>query len=143
MLKKLLQNEHFMEIFRFGITGGLSFIVDYGFMTLCKLLTPAPDWLCIAIGFTISVVFNYWLCACWVFRGAKKQDLKSAVIFVGSSVIGLGLTELLMWAFMKFMSISIYIAKIIVTLLVMIWNYIMKRIAVYGIKKKSNQDQKN
>ena len=126
-----------MEIFRFGLTGGLSFLVDYGFMTLCKQFTPAPDWLSIGIGFTVSVIFNYWLCARWVFRGAKKQDFKSGVIFIGSSVIGLGLTELLMWLFMKVM--SIYIAKIIVTLLVMVWNYIMKRIAVYGVKEKPKQ----
>ena len=140
MLKKILQNERLMEIFRFAVTGGLSFLVDYGIMTLCKLLTPAPDWLSIGIGFTVSVLFNYWLCARWVFHGARKQDLKSGVIFIGSSVIGLGLTELLMWIFMKY--ISIYIAKIVVTLLVMVWNYIMKRIAVYGVKGKSDQQAK-
>ena len=134
MLKKLLQNERLMEVLRFGITGGLSFLVDYGVMTFFKLCTPAADWLSIALGFTVSVIFNYFLCAVWVFHGAKKQDAKSATIFIGSSVIGLGLTELLMWLFMMF--IDIFIAKIIVTLLVMIWNYFTKRFAVNGINKK-------
>ncbi len=137
VLKKLLHNERLMELFRFAVTGGLSFLVDYGIMTVCKLFTPAPDWLSIALGFTVSVIVNYVLCAVWVFHGAKKQDLKSAVIFIGSSVIGLGLTELLMWLFMKI--IDIFIAKIIVTLIVMVWNYFTKRIAVNGIHNKKDK----
>lgn len=61
------------EILRFCIVGGLSFLVDYGLLYICT------EWLGIyylyssAISFTVSVVFNYWLCVVYVFHGARNQ----------------------------------------------------------------------
>jgi putative flippase GtrA len=133
-LKQLLKSPRFAEIFRFGVNGGVCFVVDWSIMMLLMNFTNLPDWLCIGIGFTVSVILNYILCVVWVFKGAGKQDLKSQIVFIGSSVIGLGLTEVLMLFFMLFIHEAI--AKVIVTLIVMVWNYFMKRIAVYGNKKK-------
>lgn len=123
-----------MEIYRFVVTGIVCFIVDFGVMMLLMKFTHLPDVLTIAISFTLSVVLNYIMCARWVFKAAHNQDLKSISIFIGSSVIGLGLTEILMIIFM--LVIHPYIAKIFVTLIVMVWNFIMKRIAIYGFDRK-------
>ena len=62
-----------MEILRFAIVGGASFLVDYALLYICT------EWLGIhylysaAISFTISVIVNYWLCVVFVFTGAGKQ----------------------------------------------------------------------
>lgn len=135
-VKEFIKGPRFKEIFRFGVNGGVCALVDMAVMYLLMKLTPAPDWLSIGLGFTVSVILNYILCVVWVFKDAGKQDLKSQIIFVGSSVIGLGLTELLMFIALNWLHIHALIAKVIVTLIVMVWNYFMKRIAIYGLKKK-------
>lgn len=140
MLKKLLKNPKLWEIFRFGVNGGICFVVDASIMALLMDFTHLPPWLCIGIGFTVSVILNYILCLVWVFKGAGKQDLKSQVIFIGSSVIGLGLTEVLMLFALNVLFMDKIIAKVIVTLIVMVWNYFMKRLAIYGFKKKESDD---
>ena len=140
MIKKLLKNPKLWEIFRFGVNGGVCFLVDAAIMAVLMDYTPLADWICIGIGFTVSVILNYILCLVWVFKGAGKQDLKSQIIFVGSSVIGLGLTEVLMLFALNVLFMDKLIAKVIVTLIVMVWNYFMKRLAIYGFKKKESEE---
>ncbi len=140
MLKKLLKNPKLWEIFRFGVNGGVCFLVDAAIMAVLMDFTPLAPWLCIGIGFTVSVILNYILCLVWVFKGAGKQDLKSQIVFIGSSVIGLGLTEVLMLFALNVLSMDKIIAKVIVTLIVMVWNYFMKRLAIYGFKKKESDE---
>lgn len=133
MFKNIVKNERFAEIFRFIVNGGICFVIDWGIMMLLMEFTSLPDWFSIGAGFIVSVIVNYIICVLWVFKGAEKQSFSSKIIFVGSSVVGLGLTELLMIMLIKFIPPAI--AKVFVTGIVMIWNYLMKRIAIYGIKK--------
>lgn len=127
-----MSRDRFYEIIRFCIVGGLSFLVDYGLLYICT------DWIGIyyfyssAISFTVSVVLNYWLCVVFVFVGARKQNRKQATIFIGSSIIGLGLNQICIWAFVEIAGMYYMLAKIFATGIVTIWNYVMKRKAVRG-----------
>ena len=135
-IKEFIRSPKVWEIFRFGVNGGVCFVVDAAIMWVCMNIFHLADWLSIGLGFTVSVILNYVLCLVWVFKGATKQTLKSQIIFIGSSVIGLGLTEVLMLFALNVLSMHELIAKVIVTLIVMVWNYFMKRIAIYGGKKE-------
>ena len=126
------KRERFLEIARFCIVGGLSFLVDY------SLLYMLTEWAGLyylyssAISFGVSVVFNYWLCVVYVFKVAGKQTKQQAIIFFGTSVIGLFLNQLCMWFFVAIVSMHYMLAKIFATAIVTIWNYITKRMAVRG-----------
>jgi len=76
--------------------------------------------------------FTYWLCVVYVFKGAKKQNRKQATLFIGSSIIGLGLNQLCMWLFVELAGMYYMLAKIFATAIVTVWNYVMKRKAVRG-----------
>ena len=138
-IKEFIKSPQFGEVFRFGLNGGICFLVDYAVMILCMKALLFPEWLSIGLGFTVSVILNYILCLVWVFKGATKQSLKSQMIFIGSSIVGLGLTEVLMLFAIHVLkmesTIELGISKVVVTLIVMVWNYFMKRIAIYGTKK--------
>jgi len=127
-----MNKERLQEIFRFCLVGSASFLVDYGLLYACT------EWLHLyylyssAISFTVSVIFNYWLCVCYVFTGARQQTTKQAVLFIGSSIIGLGLNQLCMWGFVDLLGMYYMLAKIFATGIVMVWNYVMKRKAVQG-----------
>ncbi len=53
---------------------------------------------------------------------------KNFIIFIVFSVIGLGLTELIMWLGVDIMKISYLIVKIIATAIVMVFNFVTRKI---------------
>lgn len=127
-----MKKDRFLEIVRFCVVGGLSLIVD------CGILYGLTDFFGVhylysaAISFTASVIFNYWLCVKYVFKNAKKQTPRQATIFIGSSVVGLGLNQICMYFFVEIIGLHYMIAKLGATVIVTIWNYVMKRKAING-----------
>ena len=125
-------NERFLEIVRFCFVGGLSLIVD------CAVLFELTEFFNVhylysaGISFTVSVIFNYWLCVKYVFKNAKKQTPKQAAIFIGSSVVGLGLNQICMWLFVEIVALHYMLAKLGATVIVTLWNYVAKRKAING-----------
>lgn len=118
------------EIVRFAVVGFASFLVDYGTLYFCTEKCGIYYLYSSAIAFTLSVIFNYWLCVRFVFRNTGKQTLKQAFFFVGSSIMGLFLNQLCMWFFVDIIAFYYMLAKVFSTALVMLWNYIMKRKAI-------------
>lgn len=120
------------ELVRFCLVGGICFLVDYGLLYVCTEHFGIYYLYSSAIAFSVSVVFNYWLCLRFVFSGAKSQTAGQTALFIGSSIAGLGLNQLCMWFFVSLGGIHYMLAKILATIVVTAWNYVMKRRAVYG-----------
>ncbi|MBR3746093.1 MAG: GtrA family protein [Selenomonadaceae bacterium] len=89
-----MSRERFWEFFRFCMVGGVSLALDYA------ILFALTEWAGIyylyssAISFSVTVIFNYWLCVAYVFKDAKKQTTRRAIIFFSTGVVGLGLNQL-------------------------------------------------
>lgn len=127
-----MTRERMLEIIRFCFVGGVSFLMDYSILFALTEFAGVYYLYSSAISFSVSVVFNYWLCVVYVFKGAKKQSARQATIFIGSSIVGLGLNQLCMWFFVAVAGLHYMLAKIGATAIVTIWNYVMKRKAVTG-----------
>ena len=127
-----MTHERIMEIIRFCLVGGLSFLLDYSILFALTEYAGVYYLYSSAISFSISVVFNYWLCVVYVFKDAQKQTKKQAIIFFSTGVIGLGLNQFCMWFFVAVAGIHYMLAKIFATAIVTIWNYVTKRKAVRG-----------
>ena len=119
-----------MELFRFCIVGGISFLLEYALLFCLTEFAGLYYLYSSAVAFVISLTVNYWLCLKFVFKVKKKQTPKQATIFIGSSVVGLGLNQLCMWIFVELCGIYYMWAKILATLIVTAWNFVMKRKAV-------------
>ncbi len=129
MIDKIFKNKLLAQIFRFGIVGGLAFVVDFAVLTFCVEVLNLSEAIGTALGFTISVIFNYILSIFWVFDVNKeKSQKKNFAIFIILSIIGLLLTELIMWLGSKVMGIDYRIVKIIATAIVMVFNFITRKI---------------
>ena len=77
----------------------------------------------------VSVIYNYILSVRWFFEVYENGDKrKEFVIFIVLSLIGLGLNQLLMWVFVSMIHIFYMVAKIIVTAIVMLYNFITRKL---------------
>ena len=133
-------NNHLKEIFKFILTGGVCFLIEYSALILLKEWLHMPVVAATPVAFLISVVFNYLLCVKWVFSNAREGSRKAQLGFVITSGVGFFLNWALMWALtalfgedavlltiFSFRIKTYHINKIIATILVMVWNYLTKR----------------
>ena len=129
-IKKLLKNELVQQIIKFGICGGTSFIIDYVIFTLLSQALGIHYLIASIISFSISVIYNYILSIKWVFNVTKKQTSKEFILFIILSVIGLGLNSLIMYICVDLMKIHELISKVIATAIVMVYNFITRKIFI-------------
>ena len=98
-------------------------------LILCKEVFNLNVLVSAAIAFTVSVIFNYILSIKWVFDVDKsKSEKKNFVIFIVFSIIGLLLTELIMWVGTDILKVNYLLVKIIATAIVMVFNFITRKL---------------
>lgn len=127
--KALFVKKLIAQFMKFGIVGVIAFLIDYGLMVALTEFFGVPYLISNTISFTVSVVFNYVASMRYVFE--RRDDMsrcREFIIFVVLSIIGLILNDLFMWLFVSVWFIDYRIAKIIVTVLVAIWNFVTRKI---------------
>lgn len=118
-----------IQVFRFGIVGGLAFLIDYGILLVLKEIFHIHYLWAAAIAFAISTVFNYWLSVTWVFtEKVERKKTTELAVFVFLSIIGLVINLLCMWLFTDIVHIDYKLSKIAATAIVMIFNFITRKI---------------
>ena len=125
-----MDRQRLWELMRFCFVGGVSLLIDMGLLYILTEYVSIPYLWSSAISFTVSLVINYWLNVTFVFTFAKKPSLKQITLFAGSSVVGLGLNQLCMWLFVEVFGIYYMFSKLLATVIVTAWNYVIKRKAV-------------
>ena len=125
-MKKLTQNNLFAQIMKFGVVGGAAFLIDYAILIICKEIFHLNVLLS---AFTISVIFNYIASVKWVFVvDEKNSKKKNFILFISFSIIGLIITEIIMYIGTDIIKISYLIVKILATAIVMIFNFITRKL---------------
>lgn len=128
-MNNLLKRNMFRQILKFGVVGGTAFLIDYGIMILLTEAVGIQYLISCGISFTVSVIYNYILSVRWVFDVEKNGDKrKEFAVFLLMSVIGLGLNQLLMWGLVDVVQIFYMVAKIVVTAIVMVYNFVTRKI---------------
>ena len=131
----------FWEFFRYAVVGGIAFLADYG--TLFLFLTGETPWelfISTAAGFIVGLIVNYVLSLTFVFRRKDNRGSGKSVaaflIFTVVGVIGLGLTELIMYLGTELLHISYLIVKIAAAAIVLVWNYVGRKVLIFDRKGK-------
>ncbi len=153
------KKELLLEILRFLIVGGLSTIVDYAVFYLCnKLIFKNVDFnvnlfFSTALGFLSGFLVN-WFLQRFVFKHVTKDDQRDKIVFIKFTVvslIGLGLTELGMFvASLTFDTFNLTVFgitfdfwklffKVLMTVIVLIWNYLARKFFVF--RKKADSEE--
>lgn len=64
------------QILKFGVVGGIAFVIDYGLMVFLTEVFKVPALISAAISFTVSVIFNYIASVKWVFDVNKEKIVR-------------------------------------------------------------------
>ena len=119
------------EFLKYCIVGGLAFVADIGsiyiFREYILYSLPFALYLSVIIGFIIGLSVNYILSVIFVFTGAKEAVKGKQLIFFTQfaiiGIIGLLLTEALMWIGVEIFKIHYLIVKVFAAAIVLLWNY--------------------
>lgn len=123
-MKKLIA-----QFMKFGVVGVIAFFIDYGVMIFLTEVFGVPYLISTTISFIVSVMFNYFASMRYVF--ARREGMsrrREFIIFLALSVAGLGINDLCMWLMVDFGHIDYRISKIVVTVIVAVWNFVTRKI---------------
>lgn len=125
-------NELLGQLLRYGVVGGIAFVVDYGSLWLLTELAGFPYLLSAAVAFLLGLTVNYILSTRWVFgesRLGNRWAEFAAFALIG--VVGLGLNELIMWAGTDGLHLHYMLSKVASTAIVFFWNFLARRFLVF------------
>ena len=117
------------QIVRFIFAGFVSFLVDYGALVLLTEFLGVYYFLSASISFSVSLIINYILNMKYVFIGRKDISRRKEIVgFVSLSMVGLILNQIVLGVLVEIYNLYYMFAKIIATGIVMVWNYVSRKI---------------
>lgn len=134
----LLPTENAMlQFFRYIFVGACAFFVD--FSSYCILEAVGLHYLLAGVfAFLISFIFNFCISRVLIFKSAASekataQELTGVALI---SLVGLGLTELLLFVGTDLLEMDFRISKVVSSILVLFWNYTARKLFVYRAPTK-------
>ncbi len=127
------------QLIKYCLSGGCAFVVDFGLLWLCRDIIGLHYLVASAIGYTVGLCITYTLSVVWIFDEHRWQSrLGEFLLFAVIGILGLGLTQLCMWIFSTCVLGEEWylVAKIITTIIVTIFNFVMKKVILFTNKTK-------
>lgn len=122
----------FIQFFRYIFVGGFAFLADAFTLWLCE------KWMnyliAAAIAFVVGLAVNYALSIWFVFSESSKvkNKVKEFVVYGIIGLIGLLITEGIMYLFTDVFGLYFLISKIIAAEIVLVWNFVARKVVLYN-----------
>lgn len=135
-LSKLFKQDSdnfWVQLLRYSLSGTSATIVDFLLLTiLTEVFGEHLLLVWTAIAFISGVLVTYLLSTNWVFDAHRfKHRSTEIVIFIFIALVGLTLTELLMWLFAHKIDIHYLLSKLIASIIVFVWNFTAKKYILF------------
>lgn len=131
LLHKLLvrKTEHgLVQLIRYGLVVAIAAPIDLGGYILLHSFFHIHYVLAATISFTVSLFVNYLLSIAWVFTGhTGRQKHVDMTIFAIIGVVGLGLTDLIIFLLTDFAHLNYIISKLVAFVFVFMWSFGARR----------------
>lgn len=123
----------FLQLFRYLFVGGIATVVDWGVLAALKEFVHLHEMVAAVFAFVAGLGTNFLLSKLLVFS-ANEARTNALVEFLGYALIGLiglGITELIMYLFTGRMALHYMLSKAIATAVVLVWNYLARKLLLY------------
>ena len=132
----------FIQFFRYCFVGGLATVAEGGALWLIQHFIFKEDsgftvFISQGIAFILGLAVNFILSKLFVFqeKSEKTNAAGEFVVYAVIGVIGLLIKELLLWVFNIQIGWHYMPVWVISTIIVLVWNYAARRVALYKKKK--------
>lgn len=117
------------QIFRFVIVGSIATLIDFITLYICYHLLGINYLIGTSLAFIVSTLFNYWASIRFIFVSKyqaheKREELSTFLIL---SILGLGLTNLLIYVAVDSLNLPVMFSKVLVTAVVMCFNFLSRK----------------
>lgn len=121
----------FLQFFKFAIVGALSFSIDYGLFLLFYKVFEINYLVSSSTSFAISLIINYILTLRFVFvTNTKRNHVREFTYYIGLNFIALGLNQLILFISVEQLAQSPLVGKIIATAVVLVYNFISRKLLI-------------
>ena len=122
----------FLQLMRYSVVGGISFVVDYGSLWFLTELGGLHYLVSAAIAFVLGLTCNYLISTAWVFGESKVASRwLEFVVFAIIGIVGLGLNELIIYLCTDICKLHYMLSKAVSTALVFFWNFFARRFILF------------
>lgn len=134
---KQLYKEH-REVISYLFFGGLTTVVNFASFYIFNDILEIGELYSNVIAWFISVFFAYITNNLYVFQGrggSFSENIKKIVSFYSFRAVSGGIDQLMFWLLVLQLGMNEYLAKVIISVVVIILNYIFSKLFIF--RKKS------
>lgn len=122
-----------IQVFRYGVVGVWAFLVDFSILYVLTEFGKIHYLVSAAMAFSIALFVSYRLSVTWVFgQRSVSNRLQEFAIFTLIGIIGLFLTEALMYIFTGLLHFHYLESKLVATVAIFIFNFATRKILLFS-----------
>ena len=126
-------NKGILQYFRYLICGGTATVADVSLLFFLTHIFHIYYLFAAALSFVTGIIVNYTLNIILVFQSSGKIK-KEFFLFASIGIGGLFWTEIILWILVDKLNIYVMFAKVIAIILVLQWNFFMRKKFVFPEK---------
>lgn len=128
-----MNRKPFSDFFLYLIVGGIATIVEWIIFYILNSLFYLHYIPSTIFAYIISTFSNWAAGRLLVFKRSEKGFVAEIFSIYAASIIGLLLNLVIMWMMIDFVNTNTMIAKVVATILVFLWNYIVRKTIIYKL----------
>ena len=125
------------DMVKFALVGAVSTVIDFALFSLLAYWGLTLFW-AIFVGYLIGAANGYVLNNRWTYGHLEKPTTFAGFLkYATISFVGLGLTEIIVYALFQWLHINTTVDKLVAVVIVFSWNYTANRVFTFqGHKAK-------
>jgi putative flippase GtrA len=113
------------QFVKFCVVGASGTVIDFGLTYLFKEKVHLNKYISNSIGFISAATSNYILNRIWSFENHNPAIGEQYMLFMSISLLGLLINNGVIYLLTKKLHMNFYVAKVIATGVVTLWNFVM------------------
>lgn len=114
-----------LKFIKFCVVGASGMVVDFGVTWILKEKLKVNKYIANSTGFILAATSNYVWNRLWTFQSENSGIAVEYLSFIGISIIGLLINNIVIYILNDKLKITFYLSKLFAICVVTLWNFLM------------------